>query len=103
MASIDNYAQATVPAEGSYVARLVQRIDLGLMPTKFGVSHQARCAFELCEPTRKADKPVIVYKSIWNLSLRSPNFRDLIKAISNRAEISGMDLKELIGLEKFGG
>jgi hypothetical protein len=97
MASIDNYSNNSLPAEGVYTARLAHYIELGLMETKFGASYQARAALELCEPTRKAGKPILVFKVIFNVSLRSQKFRDFVKAVTNRAELSGMDLQELIG------
>jgi hypothetical protein len=85
-----------MPAEGVYTARCASYIEVGLTETKFGVSYQSKMAFELCEPTKKAGQPVLVFKTIFNVSMRSQNFRDIIKAITHRAELSGLDLRDLI-------
>jgi hypothetical protein len=97
MALLDHYASNSLPAEGTYTARCAHFIEIGLVETKFGVSYQAKMAFELCEQSRRADSPILVHMTVFNMSLRSQKFRDIIKALSGRPELSGFDLKDLIG------
>jgi hypothetical protein len=98
MARIDDYGNGiSLPAEGTFEARLSSLIDVGLQPTKFGLSRQAKLAFELSGPTADAEKPVLAFKTIWNLSPRSDGFREIAKALTNRAELKGLDLRDLVG------
>jgi hypothetical protein len=96
MALLDHYSKNTLPAEGVYTARIAAYIETGVAETRFGDSYQAKCTIELCEPTRKAGQPIIIFKTIFNQSMRSQKFRDFLKAVTNRAELSGFDLKDLV-------
>jgi hypothetical protein len=78
------------------MSRSFSYVELGLTESKFGISYQARLGLELCEPTRKANKPVVVQKAIWNVSLKSQKFRDLAKALTGRPEVSGLDMQDLL-------
>jgi hypothetical protein len=86
-----------LPPEGRHIAALVRFVDLGAQPGKFGVSRNAELAFEL-EGEETADgQAMLAFKRIFNLSNRSKNFREIVRALSNQHDISGVNTSELLG------
>jgi hypothetical protein len=86
-----------LPPEGRHVAALVRFVDLGAQPGKFGVSRNAELAFEI-EGEKTADgRPMLAFKRIFNLSNRSKNFREVVRALSNTHDISGVNTSDLLG------
>jgi hypothetical protein len=96
MARVDDYTSNSLPAEGTYPARIAAFVDVGMQETQFGFSRQGKVTIELCGPTAKAGQPIVIYKTFFNLSLKSEKFRDFLKAATNRNN-SGFDLRDLIG------
>lgn len=86
-----------LPPEGRHVACLVQFVDIGLQPGKFGSSHHAELAFELEGATTKNGDPMLAFKRVFNLSNRSKNFREVVRALSNMHNISDINTYDLIG------
>jgi hypothetical protein len=86
-----------LPPEGRHVAALVRFVDTGLQPGKFGPSRNAELAFEIDGVTTADGQPMLAFKRIFNLSNRSKNFREIVRALSNMHDISGVDTKDLIG------
>jgi hypothetical protein len=98
MALITEYgSDFELPPEGRHVAALVRFVDTGLQPGKFGASRQAELAFEIDGTTTADGLPMLAFKRIFNLSNRSKNFREVVRALSNMHDISGVDTKDLIG------
>jgi hypothetical protein len=86
-----------LPPEGRHVAALVRFVDIGLQPGKFGVSRNAELAFEIDGETTADGRPMLAFKRIFNLSNRSKNFREVVRALSNMHDISGVNTADLIG------
>jgi hypothetical protein len=86
-----------LPPEGRHVAALVRFVDIGLQPGKFGSSRNAELAFEIDGMTTGDGQPMLAFKRIFNLSNRSKNFREVVRALSNMHDISDIDTKDLIG------
>jgi hypothetical protein len=98
MALITEYGgDFELPPEGRHVAALVRFVDTGLQPGKFGASRQAELAFEIDGMTTADGQPMLAFKRIFNLSNRSRNFRDTVRAISNVHDISGVNTRDLVG------
>jgi len=98
MALVTEYgSDFELPPEGRHVAALTRFVDLGAQPGKFGVSRQAELAFELEGITTGDGMPMLAFKRIFNLSNRSKNFREIVRALSNMHDISGVNTKDLIG------
>ena len=74
-----------LPPEGRHVACLVRFVDLGLQPGKFGSSRNAELAFEIDGETTADGRPMLAFKRIFNLSNRSKNFREIVRALSQHA------------------
>jgi hypothetical protein len=98
MALITEYgSDFELPPEGKHVACLVRFVDTGMQPGRFGTSRNAELAFEL-EGEETADgQTMLAFKRIFNFSNRSKNFREVVRAISNVHDISGVDTKDLVG------
>ena len=86
-----------LPPEGRHVACLVRFVDLGLQPGKFGSSRSAELAFEIDGETTADGRPMLAFKRIFNLSNRSKNFREIVRALSNMHDISGINTSNLVG------
>jgi hypothetical protein len=86
-----------LPREGRHVAALVRFVDTGLQPGKFGSSRNAEFAFEIDGETTADGRPMLAFKRIFNLSNRSRNFREVVRALSNMHDISGVNTSDLIG------
>jgi hypothetical protein len=86
-----------LPREGRHVAALVRFVDIGLQPGKFGASRQADLAFEIGGITTADMQPLLAFKRIFNLSNRSKNFREVVRALSNMHDISGVNTSDLLG------
>ena len=86
-----------LPPEGRHVACLVRFVDIGLQPGKFGASRNAELAFEIDGETTADGWPMLAFKRIFNLSSRSKNFREIVRALSNTHDISGVNTKDLVG------
>jgi hypothetical protein len=98
MAQMNEYGgNYELPPEGKHVGCLVRFIDLGIQPGKFGASRQADLAFELGGETTDDGLPMLAFKRIFNLSNRSKNFRETVRAISNTHDISTINTQDLIG------
>lgn len=76
-----------LPPEGRHVACLVRFVDIGLQPGKFGASRNAELAFEIDGETTADGWPMLAFKRIFNLSSRSKNFREIVRALSNTHDI----------------
>ena len=86
-----------LPPEGRHVACLVRFVDIGIQPGKFGSSRNAELVFELEGETTSSGHPMLAYKRIFNLSNRSKNFREVVRAVSNLHDISGVNTRDLVG------
>jgi hypothetical protein len=86
-----------LPPEGRHVACLVRFVDTGLQPGKFGASRNAELAFEIDGSTSANGRPMLAFKRIFNLSNRSKNFREVVRALSNMHDISGVNTRDLVG------
>ena len=80
-----------LPPEGRHIACLVRFVDIGLQPGKFGASRNAELAFEIDGETTADGRPMLAFKRIFNLSNRSKNFREIVRALSNMHDISGVN------------
>ena len=78
-----------LPPEGRHTAALVRFVDTGLQSGKFGSSRNAELAFEIDGMTTADGQPMLAFKRIFNLSNRSKNFREVVRALSNMHDISG--------------
>jgi hypothetical protein len=98
MALFSTYGEETnLPEPGRHVGALVKFIDEGNQSTRFGVSRQALLAYELLNQTTKDGKPVLAYQRIFNLSPRSKNLRETVRALSNAHDVSNVDMRDLMG------
>ena len=86
-----------LPPEGKHPGTLIEFVDLGAQPGKFGASRQADAAFELVGETTADGKPVRAFKRIFNLSPRSKNFREMVRALTGLHDISAVDTRDLLG------
>jgi hypothetical protein len=86
-----------LPPEGRHVAALVRFVDTGLQPGKFGASRQAELAFEIDGVTTADGRPMLAFKRVFNLSNRSRNFREVVRALSNMHDISTVNTRDLVG------
>jgi hypothetical protein len=98
MAQITEYGgDFELPPEGKHIAALVRFVDLGLQPGKFGSSRNAELAFEIEGETTAEGRPMLAFKRIFNMNSRSKNFREIVRALSNMHDISGVNTKDLVG------
>jgi hypothetical protein len=86
-----------LPREGKHPGTLVEFVDLGSQPGKFGASRQADAAFELIGETTAEGKPMLCFKRIFNLSPRSKNFRELVRSLTGLHSIADVDTRDLLG------
>jgi hypothetical protein len=87
-----------LPPEGKHSARLVKFVDMGAQPGKFGTSRQAELAFEIIGQTTEHGDPMLAFKRIFNLSPRSKNFRDVVRALTGLHDIAAVETATLVGL-----
>jgi hypothetical protein len=100
MASISEYGSTELPPEGHALpAVLVGFVDLGLQEGKFGASRQAYLTFELLNEMTADGKPVRAHKRIFNLSAKSRNFRDALRALTGLHDVGSVQARELLGKE----
>jgi hypothetical protein len=86
-----------LPPEGKCPGTLIEFVDLGSQPGKFGASRQADATFVLIGETTADGKPMRAFKRIFNLSPRSKNFRDMVRALTGLHNIADVDTRELLG------
>ena len=72
-------------------------IDLGDQQSKFGVKRQARIRWVLPETKNEKGEPFVIFQTIWNLSMRSEAFRDIVSALLPDESLKGRSLRELVG------
>ncbi|MGC2221499.1 MAG: hypothetical protein WA624_03565 [Methylocella sp.] len=99
MALITEYGgDFELPPEGRHTACLVRFVDIGLQPNSFGSrSRNADLAFEIEDEMTADGRPVLAFKRLFNLSNRSKNFREVVRALSNMHDISGVNTRDLVG------
>jgi hypothetical protein len=83
--------------EGIYIGVLAALIDFGEQPGKWGEKRQARLKWVLPEVLDDKGDGFVVYHTVWNLSLRSEAFRDIVSALLPGENLQGRSLKELVG------
>jgi hypothetical protein len=87
-----------LPPEGlTHPAVLVRLVDEGVIQSKFGQSRQCLMTFELCAERTLEDQPVLAFKRVFNMSTRSKNMREIVRALSGLHDVAQVDLKDLIG------
>ena len=86
-----------LPPEGKHPRTLVGFVDLGVQPGRFGLSRQADATFELVGEKTSDGQPMLASKRIFNLSPRSKNFRDAVRALTGLHDISSVDTRDLLG------
>ena len=100
MANISEYGSAELPPEGfAHPAMLVGFVDLGVQEGKFGSSRQASLTFELLDEKTADGKPMLARKQIFNLSARSKNFREILRALTGLHDVALIEARELLGKE----
>jgi hypothetical protein len=96
MAKLVDLTDFELPPEGRHIGTLVRFIDTGVQTGKFGSSRQADLAFELVG-TGELNKPVLAFKKVFNLSSRSKNFREVVRALTGLHDIGQVDTRDLLG------
>lgn len=86
-----------IAPEGPATATLVSWIDRGVQAGKFGSRRQAALRFELPDVETKNDEPCLVFATVFNLSLRSKNFREMAVALMGKDELKGTPLRDMLG------
>jgi hypothetical protein len=83
--------------EGVHTGILASLVDLGDQESKFGTKRQARLKWVLPEVKDDKGEGFLVFQTIWNLSLRSQVFRDVVSALLPGENLKGRSLRELVG------
>lgn len=83
--------------EGPHTAVLVSWIDRGLQPGKFGARRQVGLKFELPDIETDDGEPMLVFTTVFNLSLRSKSFREMATALMQASDLGNTDVRELVG------
>jgi hypothetical protein len=96
VAKLSDLTDFELPPEGKHTGILVRFVDIGVQTGKFGSSRQADLAFELVG-TGELNKPVLAYKRVFNLSSRSKNFREVVRALTGLHDIGQVDTRDLLG------
>ena len=79
------------------MAVLDQFIDRGDQAGKFAPRRQAFLRWVLPDVETADGKPCYVFQTIWNLSLRSKAFREVVNALMGNEPLEGRSLRELVG------
>ena len=66
---------------------------------KFGASRQAHLTFELLDEKTADGKAILAHKRIFNLSARSKNFRDVLRALTGLHDVGTVETHDLLGKE----
>jgi hypothetical protein len=94
----DDLQSSFEPApEGSHTAILVSLIDKGEQPGKFGAQRHALLRWVLPNVETETGETCIVFQRIWNLSLRSKAFREVVSGLMGDEPLAGRSLRELVG------
>jgi hypothetical protein len=96
MARLSELTDFELPPEGRHTGVLVRFVDIGVQTGKFGSSRQADLAFELAG-TGELNKPILAFKRVFNLSSRSKNFREVVRALTGLHDIGQVDTRDLLG------
>jgi hypothetical protein len=83
--------------EGAHNAVLVSWIDRGLQSEKFGERRQVASRFELPDVETENEEPCLVFHTIFNLSMRSKNFREMAVALMGTSDLHGSSVREMLG------
>jgi hypothetical protein len=86
-----------VAPEGTHTAVLAAFIDRGEQTTKFGTRRQAILHWILPNVETANDTPCTIYQPVWNLSLRSKTFREVVNGLMGDEPLAGRSLSELVG------
>jgi hypothetical protein len=76
---------------------LVRFVDVGEQQSRFGMSRQAELAFEIAGQKTADGQPMLCFKRIFNLSPRSKNFRDVVRALTGLHDIAQVNTRDLVG------
>jgi hypothetical protein len=86
-----------IAPEGAHNAVLVSWIDRGLQQGRFGARRQVGLRLELPDIESESEEPVLVFHTIFNLSLRSKTFREMAVALMGTSDLAGSSVREMVG------
>jgi hypothetical protein len=93
----DDLKSSFEPApEGPAVGVLVAFIDRGEQSGKYAPRRQAMLHWALPE-VKTENEPCLVFQVIWNLSMRSKAFREVVAGLMGTEPLAGRKLGELVG------
>lgn len=94
----DDLKSAFEPApEGAHTAVCAAFIDYGEQPSKFGARRQASIHWVLPNVETETGAPCLVFQTIWNVSMRSRTFREVVTGLMGDGPLAGRSLQELVG------
>lgn len=94
----DDLKSSFEPApEGPALGVLVAFIDRGEQAGKFAPRRQAMLHWLLPEVKTENSEPCLVFQVIWNLSMRSKAFREVVTGLMGTEPLDGRKLAELVG------
>src|ERR1700731_825374 len=82
--------------EGPHTAVLVYLVDRGIQQGKFAPKRQVGARFELVDAETDGGEPCLVFKTIFNLSLKSKGFREMAKALLAADDLTGIPLRDML-------
>jgi hypothetical protein len=95
--AFDDLNDFELAPEGPHTAVLVSWIDRGFQQGKFGARRQAGSRFELVDAEKSGEGPLVVFHTVFNLSLKSKVFREMATALMGTSDLKGMPVKDMVG------